>query len=79
MFAMTLQRSARRLQGGIVEEEQKQVAGDGNEGTEGEGDADSFGGFLGLQFRDRTTHETGGSLSISWGSDDANDGNGPAG
>ncbi|WP_395517875.1 beta strand repeat-containing protein, partial [Pseudorhizobium flavum] len=65
--------------GGIVEEEQKQVAGDGNEGTEGEGDADSFGGFLGLQFRDRTTHETGGSLSISWGSDDANDGNGQPG
>ena len=64
---------------GIVEEEQKQVAGDGNEGTEGEGDADSFGGFLGLQFRDRTTHETGGSLSISWGSDDANDGNGQPG
>ncbi|WP_377278828.1 DUF5801 repeats-in-toxin domain-containing protein [Rhizobium sp. R86522] len=55
--------------GGIVEEEQWQVAGDGNEGVLGDGDADTLLNY------DRTTHETGGTLAISWGSDNANDGN----
>ncbi|CAN7602605.1 T1SS-143 repeat domain-containing protein [Neorhizobium sp. LjRoot104] len=57
--------------GGIVEEEQGAVIGAGNEDTGGTGDADGFGGFLGLQFQDRTTQNTGGTLAISWGSDNA--------
>ena len=54
--------------GGVVEEEQYQVAGDGNEDTSGTGDSDGFFNT------DRTTHETGGTLAITWGSDDKNDG-----
>ncbi len=57
--------------GGIVEEEQGVVIGAGNEDTSGTGDADGYGGFLGLQFQDRTTQNTGGTLAISWGSDNA--------
>jgi T1SS-143 domain-containing protein len=59
--------------GGVVEEEQSQVAGNGNEDGSGSGDND---GFLDLN---RTTHQTGGTLAISWGSDNANDGNGQPG
>jgi T1SS-143 domain-containing protein len=57
--------------GGIVEEEQGVVIGAGNEDTSGTGDADGFGGFLGLQFQDRTTNKASGTLAISWGSDNA--------
>jgi T1SS-143 domain-containing protein len=52
--------------GGIVEEEQGVVIGAGNEDTSGTGDADALFGLL-----DRTTQTTGGTLAISWGSDNA--------
>ncbi|MDR6821168.1 T1SS-143 domain-containing protein, partial [Neorhizobium sp. 2083] len=52
--------------GGIVEEEQGAVNGAGNEDTSGVGDADALFGLL-----DRTTQNTGGTLAISWGSDNA--------
>ncbi len=52
--------------GGIVEEEQGVVLGAGNEDTNGTGDADALFGLL-----DRTTQTTGGTLAISWGSDNA--------
>ncbi|HEX8030522.1 MAG TPA: hypothetical protein VF491_18740, partial [Vicinamibacterales bacterium] len=57
--------------GGIVEEEQGAVIGAGNEDTSGTGDADGYGGWLGLQFQDRTTNKASGTLAISWGSDNA--------
>ncbi|QLF71648.1 tandem-95 repeat protein (plasmid) [Peteryoungia desertarenae] len=69
--------------GGVVEEEQRQVAGDGNdliEDPRGADDADSWSGpFWNPRFNDVTTHMTGGTLSISWGSDNANDGDGQPG
>lgn len=66
--------------GGTVEEEQRQVAGEGNEGTAGVGDNDSWSGpFWNPRFNDQTTHVTGGTLAISWGSDDANGENGQPG
>ncbi|MDW5318242.1 DUF5801 repeats-in-toxin domain-containing protein [Rhizobium sp. PL01] len=54
--------------GGVVEEEQEEVAGVGNEDGGGASDNDT------LLNPSRTTHEAGGSLAISWGSDNANAG-----
>ena len=59
--------------GGIVEEEQREVSGRGNEDNEGTDDRDT------AQNPDVTTHRTGGSLDINWGSDKANDANGQPG
>ncbi|WP_426232614.1 DUF5801 repeats-in-toxin domain-containing protein [Pararhizobium sp. DWP3-4] len=59
--------------GGVVEEEQLQVAGSGNEDGSGSGDNDWF------LDANSTTHKTGGTLAISWGSDNSNDGNGQPG
>ncbi|MBC2775940.1 hypothetical protein H6M51_24130, partial [Rhizobium sp. AQ_MP] len=59
--------------GGVVEEEQRQVAGDGNEDRGGDGDRDR------LVDLNRTTHKTGGTLAVFWGADNANDGNGQPG
>ncbi|WP_422035133.1 hypothetical protein [Roseibium sp.] len=49
---------------GTVEEEQRQVVGDGIDGTRGEGDDDRFFN------RDITTHRAEGSLGIDFGADD---------
>ncbi|WP_168801103.1 T1SS-143 repeat domain-containing protein [Rhizobium rhizophilum] len=69
---------------GVVEEEQREVLGYGNEDTDGEYDNDyynrgsneqrSFGDRLGKGwFVDETTNEAKGSLGISWGADDSDD------
>ncbi|PLK71645.1 hypothetical protein C0V73_05890 [Rhizobium sp. TH135] len=66
---------------GVVEEEQRDVAGNGNEDTTGEYDGDyynrgsneqrSFGDGPGKgRFVDETTNVARGSLGISWGADD---------
>ncbi len=67
---------------GVVEEEQRDVSGNGNEDTTGEYDGDyynrgsneqrSFGDGPGKgRFVDETTNVARGSLGISWGADDA--------
>ncbi len=58
---------------GTVEEEQRQVEGSGNDDNQGTDDRDT------AQNLDVTTHQTGGSLDINWGSDNANDANGQPG
>jgi len=52
------------IENGVVEEEQREVAGAGIDDTRGDGDADRFFN------RNRTTDEADGSLGISWGADD---------
>ncbi|MFC0243784.1 T1SS-143 repeat domain-containing protein [Rhodopseudomonas telluris] len=64
-------------QGGVVEEEQPIVVGAGNEDGSGTGDGDVT--ILGNVLVDNTTQTTGGTLAISWGADNANDGNGQPG
>jgi T1SS-143 domain-containing protein len=56
---------------GIVEEEQREVAGRGNDENQGTDDRDT------AQSLDVTTHRIDGSLNINWGSDNANDGSQP--
>lgn len=51
------------IENGVVEEEQREVAGAGIDDTRGDGDADRFFN------RNRTTDETDGSLGILWGAD----------
>ncbi|MGP9811308.1 T1SS-143 repeat domain-containing protein [Rhodopseudomonas sp. NSM] len=68
-------------QDGVVEEEQPAVVGAGNEDFGGTGDADSGITVFGVPvvLNDRTTQATGGTLAISWGADNVNDGDGQPG